>query len=90
MGMHPRTDECFFPGPIPADVVFDMVYNPLETCLLRRARQQRKQTIAGIEMFIEQATHQFAIWTGTSAPRTAMERAAREALSAPARPIIKR
>jgi hypothetical protein len=37
LGMFPHVDECFFDGAIPADVVFDMVYNPLETVLLRRA-----------------------------------------------------
>ena len=36
----PRTDECFFNGRIPAKLVFDMVYNPLETLLLRKARSQ--------------------------------------------------
>ncbi len=35
VGMHPRVDQCFFEDRIPAKLVFDMVYNPLET-LLRR------------------------------------------------------
>jgi hypothetical protein len=82
-------DECFFDGAIPADVVFDMVYNPLETCLCRLAREQKKVVIPGLAMFLEQAAHQFEIWTGGSAPRAVMERAAREALGAQAAPIIK-
>lgn len=81
LGMFPRVDECFFPDRIPADVVFDMVYNPLETLLLRRAREQGKTVVAGLEMFLEQAARQFEIWTGQPAPRSPMERAAREALS---------
>jgi shikimate 5-dehydrogenase len=80
LGMFPHVDGCFFDGEIPADVVFDLVYNPLETPLLRRARQQNKVVIPGIEMFIEQAVRQFEIFTGESAPRAAMEKAALEAL----------
>ena len=82
LGMFPKVEECFFPDRIPAEVVFDMVYNPLETVLLRRAREQGKTIVTGLEMFIEQAARQFEIWTGESAPRAAMERAAREALGA--------
>ncbi len=82
LGMHPHTDECYFQDEIPADVVFDMVYNPLETALIRRARSEKKQVIEGLQMFIEQAVRQFEIWTGLSAPAEAMERAAREALAA--------
>jgi len=81
LGMFPRTEECFFDDRIPAEVVFDMVYNPEETLLLRRAREQGKAVIPGLEMFIEQAVRQFQTWTGENAPRAAMERAAREALS---------
>ncbi len=82
LGMFPHTGECFFPGAIPAAVVFDMVYNPFETLLLRRAREQNLQIVPGLEMFIEQAAQQFEIWTGESSPRAAMEKAAREALAA--------
>jgi 3-dehydroquinate dehydratase/shikimate dehydrogenase len=56
------------------------VYNPLETLLLRRAKEQGAEVISGLEMFLEQAVRQFEIWTGDSAPRALMERAALEAL----------
>jgi 3-dehydroquinate dehydratase/shikimate dehydrogenase len=59
-----------------------MVYNPLETALIRHAKQQGKQVIPGVRMFIEQAQRQFEIWTGESAPRAAMETAAMDALTA--------
>ena len=59
-----------------------MVYNPLETTLLRRARSQKKTVIEGLQMFMEQATRQYEIWMGGTAPRSVMERAAREALAA--------
>src|SRR5215470_10806475 len=42
LGMFPHLEGCFFDGEIPADVVFDLVYNPLETTLIRRAREQNK------------------------------------------------
>ena len=80
IGMHPNVNECFFPGAIPANLVFDMVYNPIETTLIRNAKQQGKQVILGIEMFLEQAAQQFHIWTGENAPKAVMERAALEAL----------
>jgi len=81
LGMYPHVNECFFSGPIPADVVFDMVYNPLETELTRRAREQGKTVIRGMQMFVEQAVRQFETWTGDQAPRSVMEKAALEALS---------
>jgi 3-dehydroquinate dehydratase/shikimate dehydrogenase len=81
LGMYPHTNECFFDGEIPGDVVFDLVYNPAETELLRRARQQGKTAIPGLEMFIEQAVRQFELWTGETAPRAVMLKAAEEALA---------
>ncbi|MCL5742845.1 MAG: shikimate dehydrogenase [Acidobacteria bacterium] len=80
VGMFPHVNESFFGNSIPADIVLDMVYNPLETLLIRRAREQGRTVIPGIEMFIEQAVRQFEIWTGDSAPRSLMEKAALEAL----------
>jgi len=80
LGMFPNVNECFFNGNIPGEVVFDMVYNPLETELIKRARQQGKKVVPGLDMFLEQAVRQFEIWTGDSAPRAAMLKAAAEAL----------
>jgi 3-dehydroquinate dehydratase/shikimate dehydrogenase len=80
LGMFPHVDECFFDGSIPADIVFDMVYNPLETLLIRRAREQGKTAIPGLDMFLEQAAGQFETWTGETAPRSVMQKAAMEAL----------
>ncbi len=80
LGMMPNVHECFFNGRIPADVVFDMVYNPLETELIKRARQQGKKVVPGLDMFIEQAVRQFEIWTGETAPRPVMLKAACEIL----------
>ncbi len=80
VGMFPNVNDCFFPDVIPAEVVFDMVYNPLETVLIKRARAEGKTVVPGIQMFVEQAVKQFELWTGESAPRSVMEKAALEAL----------
>jgi 3-dehydroquinate dehydratase/shikimate dehydrogenase len=55
-------------------LVFDLVYNPLETPLLRLARQQSIPIITGIEMFVQQGARQFEIWTGKPAPEEEMLR----------------
>jgi 3-dehydroquinate dehydratase/shikimate dehydrogenase len=80
LGMYPHVNDCFFNGRIPADVVFDMVYNPMETLLVKKAREQGKSVVPGLDMFIEQAVRQFEIWTGETAPRVVMQKAALEAL----------
>ncbi|HXB73309.1 MAG TPA: shikimate dehydrogenase [Candidatus Acidoferrales bacterium] len=80
LGMYPHVNDCFFNGRIPADVVFDMVYNPMETVLVKKAKEQGKSVVPGLDMFIEQALRQFEIWTGETAPRVVMEKAALEAL----------
>ena len=81
MGMWPHAEECFFDGLIPGKLVFDMVYNPRETMLLKRAKDQGCETIDGLAMFLEQAARQFEIFTGETAPRAVMEKAALESLA---------
>lgn len=75
VGMHPHPDACIFDGRIPAALVFDMVYNPHETLLLRRAKDQGCEIIYGSEMLLEQAACQFQIFTGVTAPREIMREA---------------
>jgi len=53
---------------INARYVFDMIYDPPETRLLKLARERGAQLIPGIEMFAHQAARQFEIWTGKPAP----------------------
>lgn len=72
VGMYPKTDACLFMDRIPGGVVFDMVYNPRETVLIRKAREQGATVICGHEMFLEQAAQQFETWAGESAPRSIM------------------
>ncbi len=75
VGMSPKVDECLFHDRIPAGIVFDMVYNPRETLLLKQAKQQGCTVVYGSEMLLEQAARQFEIWTGESAPRSVMQNA---------------
>lgn len=53
---------------INARYVFDMIYDPGETRLLKLSKERGAQIIPGIEMFVHQAARQFEIWTGKPAP----------------------
>jgi 3-dehydroquinate dehydratase/shikimate dehydrogenase len=61
-------------GELNARYVFDLVYNPIETPLLRLARQKGIAVITGVEMFVQQGARQFEIWTGKPAPEEEMLR----------------
>ncbi len=60
--------------------VFDMVYNPLETPLLKLARERGIPVVTGLEMFVQQGARQFEIWTGKPAPEADMLRVVELAL----------
>jgi 3-dehydroquinate dehydratase / shikimate dehydrogenase len=70
VGMHPNVDES------PYDkrhlrtgtVVFDMVYNPENTLLIKDARAAGCAVVTGVEMFVRQASLQFKLFTGRDAP----------------------
>lgn len=61
-------------------LVFDLVYNPVDTPLLKLARQQDINVITGVEMFVQQGARQFEIWTGKPAPEEEMLRVVVHAL----------
>lgn len=83
IGMWPKVDETPLPNwPSAAPVVFDTVYNPLETRLLREARERGCRTIEGLGMLVHQAARQFKLWTGQPAPLELMDRIVRERLNA--------
>ena len=63
-------------APLDGRIVFDLVYAPPETELLRAAKAAGCQTIGGIEMLIAQAERQFELWTGQRPPAGLFEAAA--------------
>jgi len=74
---NPWPDGCPLP---PGAIVYDLVYNPPETALLRAAKAAGLECIGGLDMLIEQAALAFESWTGLDAPREAMRKAASEQL----------
>ncbi len=74
MGMWPDVDDSPLPeAALRTDmVVFDTVYNPIETRLLREARLRGCRVIDGVAMFVGQAAAQFRLWTGRAAPTNLM------------------
>ena len=70
VGQHPNTDKSLLQArDMKFDVVYDLIYRPEKTLLLRSANQLGLQTISGMEMFVEQAARQFQDWTGLSPDR---------------------
>lgn len=75
LGMTPREDE----SPLPAAahrgdvIVFDTVYSPPQTRLLREAATAGCLTISGVDMFLAQAAEQFSIWHGLPPPTGVMQ-----------------
>ena len=66
----------------PGVVVFDTIYNPLETVLLRDAKAAGCVTINGSEIFVLQGAAQFALWTGQEPPLEVFRRVLMEKLTA--------
>lgn len=75
VGMTPDISSSPWPDglPIPtAAMLYDLVYNPAETTLMRTARSQGIPAVNGLGMLVEQAALSFARWTGYPPPRQAM------------------
>jgi 3-dehydroquinate dehydratase/shikimate dehydrogenase len=83
VGMYPKIDASPVPAKClkPSMVVFDTVYNPLETLLLKQAKQTGAKTAMGSEMFIGQAAEQFKLFTHKDCPMEVLRKAALKALS---------
>ena len=65
----PAGDDSPMSGvPLDGEIVFDLIYTPADTPLLRQARAQGCLTIGGIEMLVAQAEKQFEMWTGQRPP----------------------
>jgi len=76
VGMHPNEDVSLIPAELlnPDQVIFDIVYTPLETKLCTEAKARGLKVIRGVDMFINQAVLQFERFTGVDAPDKVMRR----------------
>lgn len=84
VGMWPQADESPWPEgvPIPGGaLVYDMVYRPARTTLLRQAESAGAQAVSGLGMLVRQGAAAFRLWTGQEPPLEVMFAAARQALS---------
>ena len=82
VGMHPDTDRTLVTADMmhTGQVIFDIVYSPLETRLLLEAKKAGAVTIDGIRMLVLQGAESFRIWTGIKPPVGVMEQAVRDVL----------
>ena len=81
LGMHPLADQ----SPLEAHelncrLVFDTIYRPQKTKLLRLAEQRGIEIVSGVEMFVAQGIAQWEIWTGERAPEKIMRSVVLDAL----------
>jgi shikimate dehydrogenase len=76
VGMSPNVDETPVPARLlkPGLIVFDIVYNPIQTRLRKEAEAAGAQTIGGLDMFAWQGAIAFEKWTGQKAPLDLMRR----------------
>ncbi|HHV23579.1 MAG: shikimate dehydrogenase [Proteiniphilum sp.] len=84
LGMHPNTDTAIATAEelYSGLTVFDIVYNPLETRLLKEAKASGAKTVSGVSMLVYQGAEAFRLWTGIEPPVELMKRTVLEALQA--------
>ncbi|MGP0068290.1 MAG: shikimate dehydrogenase [Isosphaeraceae bacterium] len=71
VGMHPNVDDTPLPGSVfgrPGMIAFDTIYHPENTMFLKLAKERGAKAITGVDMFLQQAAHQFKLYTGLDAP----------------------
>ncbi|MFO0965549.1 MAG: shikimate dehydrogenase [Gemmataceae bacterium] len=83
VGMHPNVDECPIHASFlkPGLMVFDTIYTPETTMLIREAQSRGCHVLTGVDMFVRQAGLQFKLFTGKAPNLTLMEKLVRRALS---------
>lgn len=88
VGMHPNVDETPYAKEHLRSymVVFDTVYNPENTLLVKEARAVGCRIVTGVDMFVRQAAIQFRIWHGADAPEQVMRDALKRATSSARQP----
>jgi 3-dehydroquinate dehydratase/shikimate dehydrogenase len=82
VGMHPNVDATPYDKHHlrPSMIVFDTVYNPENTLLIKDARSQSCTVVTGVEMFVRQACLQFKQFTGQEAPSDLMREVLKRAI----------
>jgi 3-dehydroquinate dehydratase/shikimate dehydrogenase len=88
VGMHPNVDETPFDREHlrPYMIVFDTVYNPENTLLVKQSQSVGCRTVTGVEMFVRQAANQFRIWQGIDPPSDVMREALKRATASAKQP----
>jgi 3-dehydroquinate dehydratase/shikimate dehydrogenase len=83
VGMHPNMDESPVHHSLlkPGLFVFETIYTPEQTLLVKEARARGCTVLTGVDMFVRQAALQFELFTGKQAPMTLMHSVVRRALS---------
>lgn len=83
VGMHPKVNESPFhrSAIVPGRIVFDTIYNPETTLLIREARETGCKVITGVDMFVRQAARQIELFTGVAPKIETMREIMRKALS---------
>ena len=76
VGMFPNVEETPFEGAFDGRIVYDLVYNPIETRLLKEAAAAGCQTLGGLDMLVAQAEDQSEWWIGRRPPAGLMKQAA--------------
>jgi len=84
VGMHPNVDESPYEKHHlkPSMIVFDVVYNPESTLLIKDARNRNCTVVTGVEMFVRQACLQFKLFTGQEGPADQMRDVIKRAIAA--------
>ncbi len=88
VGMHPDVDVSPYEKEHlrPYMVVFDTVYNPENTLLIKEARSVGCRVVTGVDMFVRQAAIQFRIWHGTEPPHDLIREALKRATASAKQP----
>jgi 3-dehydroquinate dehydratase/shikimate dehydrogenase len=83
VGMHPKIDESpLHPSFLkPGQVVFDTVYTPETTLLVKEARMRGCLVVTGVDFFVRQAALQARVFTGKEPPLELMHKVVKRALS---------
>jgi 3-dehydroquinate dehydratase/shikimate dehydrogenase len=83
VGMHPNLDDMpVHVSMLKTDLtVFDTVYNPEHTLLIKEAREHGCKVLTGVDMFVRQAAMQFQLFTGKEPPVESMRKVVKRALS---------